>query len=486
MKVNDRLDASLLAWVGVGALACLFVSAACVRQLNFDEWLVLRTGWLLQNNVASGLHFMMPYTYMCGYLANHISVNACILALRLAVAIALLSTIFWTFSQVIRNRLATAIALLFCLTNGAFVSHAFEFRYDAVILCCWLLAWGISQSSLHHRAAILGVIVGVLTCHHLKGMFFAGLLSILVMTNLCLRRRELVIFISTAGATLLAWAGYLTMANLLHEQLAFYKQFLSLSSATTGVGILESLGDRLKTDSAWWKLSLACCAVHAWRWRPTRGSFGLYMGVVPIFFIALHPRPWDYMLAPIIPFVAVSAALGFLKFWTTIISRASSIALAIRYRPAITWTLIALSLFPLTTGTQSYTLALETNFRDETALLSQFRQIMRNDDRVLDPTGALYFVAPFDTEWYLDTLFLPQLRSNHWMTATITQGEAATVVVNSYRKNWLPQVLRARLEETHEPACGWLWLRKSDVRLKLLRNVCPQPESRYLVNYWGR
>ena len=49
----------------LGVMGMLYI--AYYRKFNFDEWLVIRSGWLVENSIDNSVHFLMPWTKIFGY-----------------------------------------------------------------------------------------------------------------------------------------------------------------------------------------------------------------------------------------------------------------------------------------------------------------------------------------------------------------------------------------------------------------------------------
>ncbi len=455
----------------------LLVIVALFRRPNFDEWLVLRAGWLVVTGEPSGLHFLMPFTWLAGVLATRFSdVAVPVVLLRLLVTTAVLAMLWWALRRQLDGVIAVGAALFLCLVSGVFVSHAIEFRYDAAILVLWLWCWGIAAGEIRARGyLLLGGACVLLALHHTKGLFYAAGLGFYVVTVARCQPRQMAYFILGIAVTIVAWLLVLLFHGLVDEQLGIYRQFSSLALESARVPPWEALKARISADAVWWLVVMPAAAIGLSR-RIVGGhwiavSFFL---AVPALFILLHPHPWDYLLVPLIPPLSVLAVEG--GGW--IVTRLSG-----RTRRFSAFLLVSTLLVSVAGG---YVQSLQADGSEDLYLLRELSRQIRDDDTAIDPVGAVFFMPAFDEQWYLDTLFRDQLREGDWMKRTVADFDKATVVVASYRLGWVEEVAEAGLSSRYENVCRWLWMRPGDDRIPQLRERCGTSRWEGLLNFWGR
>ena len=475
-----RNDASLripilaLCILGVVAL----VTIAVLRRPNFDEWLVLRAGWLVVNRESSGLHFLMPFTWLAGMLTAAFSnVVLPALVLRLFVVTTVLLLLWWGMQKQLGDAFSTSFAFFLCLVSGVFVSHAIEFRYDAVILLCWLWCWGIASRNVgQHECLLLGLACALLALHHTKGLFYAGSLALYVGVSISFSLKLFGRFALGIILITVPWLLILLINGLVEEQLKIYQQFSTLAMESARVSVWDALAGRLSTDAFWWLLVVPAAILGLLRRvvEKRRWISSVFFAAVPLSFVFLHPHPWDYLIVPIIPFLCTFAAEG---------------SGFVRERlPVRAQTFIAVLLVPalLISVAGVYIQSLQAKAVEDVHLLREISRQLRHDDKVVDPTGAAYFISPLDPEWYLDSLFRDSLANGRWMRATVSDFQNASIVIASYRLGWIEDVAPVGLSRSHERVCGWLWMRRGDDRIASLRQRCGSPDSEVLLNFWGR
>lgn len=470
-------SASLTLLGSAVVVTTLFAIQGLIRRLNFDEWLVLRSAWLIFNQEANNLHFLMPWTWLTGQLIQN--THDVTTPIRLSRVIVVTLTLFTLWTALRSNHKCTATALrayVLTLSCGAFVAHAVEFRYDAVIICAWLSAWGLSTELTTKRLVGIGVLIAILTLHHMKGLFFAIALTVYIMalTKNNARKAWRAIFI---GATLplAAWVIIISNNNLLQEQFDIYFQFAKIGTETQTIPLWDALWPRIKVDIFWWIIVIAASAwaIIIDRKNPTvRRTF--FFATVPIFFIFLHPRPWDYMLTPVIPMLASLSTTYLGESKKGNISSMKGLTLQ---RGALILTTAL--------GLLTHIHALKATGGSDLNALSLIAKIKNDHDTVLDPVGAVYFIKPVSPDWYLDGLFRSQLTNSKWDPTGQTKNINASIIVDSYRLRWLPEDKKNKIVQNYENICQWIWLKKDDPRKTTLTNQCPKNESNTLKNYWG-
>jgi hypothetical protein len=457
------------------ALTTLMLIQSSIRRPNFDEWLVLRSGWLMASHEPSNLHFLMPWTWMAGQLGSHIqSATALIATLRLMTTLAVLTTLWWALREQHRSRNQALQAYVLTLSCGAFIGHGIEFRYDAVVLWSWLAAWGLLACPTPTKFVALGALIVVLALHQTKGAFFA--VSLLAVTWLSARQSCPAIWrrlLMGALIPAMAWCWLLTDQGLLLEQLAVYAQFAGLR-AELGGPTWTDLMAQLQNDAWWWLLMAASAALSISRWHRDRSlHITLLLGLTPAMFMVLHPRPWPYMLAPCIPFIA-SLSVASLNSLTLQEPRKRLHA----YGLAVAC--LGLAVFSV----QNHLHALQASGRSDLKALDLLRAVQTPHDRVLDPSGAAYFIKPIAPDWYLDGLFRHRLAQEAWQPAPANSPELPSIVVRTYRLDWIPSFSADMVHRHYEQACHWIWFRKGDARTHILQKNCPADGEELLLNYW--
>lgn len=457
-------------------MALLLLAIAGMRRLNFDEWLILRTGWLIANDVPTDVHFLMPFTWLVGVFGAIGEDKATpILILRICVTATTLATLWWANGQRAAVGTQTGFSFLIALACGAFVSHAIEFRYDFVIIVSWLLCWGLLREPPKTRKLyLIGLLFSLLALHHTKGLFYAASLVVYLVAIARIPRDGLFRFAFGAFAGFAIWAWVLTQSGLLNEQLAIYRQFATLGLDSIRQNPVLALQHRLKEDFLWWLFVLPFSLFGVWRLRAAKHiQSTLWFLLTPVAFVFLHPRPWDYLIAPMVPYFAFLATEGAREFLSDLRGNANkTLALS-----------LAIALLAIG-GVRGYTRSIEANNFTDLQVLDLLATYTSDGDRVVDPVGAAFFIQPADRQWYLDTLFRKALDEKRWMEATISLDQA-TIVIQSYRLDWMPTAFRTALAGGFEQACGWIWLRRGDERITAMKSACPPIVTARLQNYWG-
>lgn len=463
----------------LGVMGMLYI--AYYRKFNFDEWLVIRSGWLIENSIDNSVHFLMPWTKILGYTSYFFeSPDLLLTGTRVFVGITVISLLAIVFHNAYQKKTNNTwnpwIATTICLASGAFVSHAIEIRYDAVLLICWLSCWTLINSSPNrHKATALGTLIGILLLHHWKGLFFGfGAVVFIWYRSEIWRLYRIYV---TAGIFLVvsAWFIFIISSGLISEQAKHYAQFLTIGHDFPKVGAYEALKKRLQMDFTWWAIVVPLFAMGTIKSIISRQRASVFWWLLtPTAFIAVHPRPWDYMLVPIVPFISILAADG--------LSFLGRIRLTKGHQSTLT---LAFTLILAYTVLDQYQGAFKKSLHHDAEILKTFQIFSTEKDTVLDPAGVLYYIKPSDKEWYLDSLFLNEAVQGRWFQSTLTSPLKSSVIVWSYRIDWLPQKTKETLRENYTSACGWLWLKKTDLRLEEVREKCPYKLDRPLQNYWG-
>lgn len=476
MSEDTRPKAKIIGTALSFACALAFVSVAIFRRLNFDEWLILRSGWLIAHNIATDLHFLMPFSWLVGAISQQTSDAASpILILRIGTNLLLLGTLQWALYRRIPNFLERHSTFILSVTCGAFLSHAVEFRYDNVIVVCWLWCWSATNQTVNGRTSILlGIVAAVLALHHTKGLFFAISLCLFLFIKLHETPRKLFQFGAGASIALVGWGIFLALNGLFSEQFSVYLQFSALAAQVERISPWVALKNRIVADWTWWALVVPFTAIGVWTQAKTQWvRETLWFLATPAAFITLHPHPWDYMLVPLVPFLSALAINGG-SFLLNHISYDKRFPAFLVMIPPI-----------LFSGVSAYIIAYQADNFHERELLLWLSEQVKHDDTVIDPTGAAYFIQPFDKQWYLDTLFRTPLEKQRWMQKTVEHGNNATFIIFSYRLFWLPKTTLSNLVATHEPVCGWIWVRKNDPRIPSMKTRCPKGSAAMLENFWG-
>lgn len=463
------LSASLAAAAVTVVLLTAFVLVG--RRANFDEWLVLRASWLITDGQPGNVPFLMPLTAALGSVLNStLAPSEAFGWLRWGTVALVLLCLYFAIHRHAPDGPTRSLALVLTLSSGAFFSHGFEFRYDIVILCCWLMAWGLIARPNAHTPVLLGLLAATLAMHHTKGLFYAACLGLICLMGPGSMRRKAGLFAIGFLPLSAAWGGWLHQHQKVQEAWDVYRQFATLGVSHKRVPAWQSLYPRLAADALWWLLICSAGCSRLIRQPRPPLSPSAWMAMTPIAFILLHPQPWDYLLAPLIPFLALMASLE-ARHWLG--QRTSG------------WRTRDLGICLVFAGAPGVTTALNTwNARgaNDLQILDLVKQVQRSDDRALDPSGALFMVPATDRDWYRDTLWQSADPATDWNA----QWDKATYVVASYRLKWIDPDWQTRLQKKHKAACGWLWMKQNDPRLHHVEARCPTLPEPQLLNYWER
>lgn len=442
----------------------IFLALAVTRRLNFDEALALRAGWLDLAGEPSAPAFLMPWTLFAGTVGHLLSdPGAVFVCLRLVAAGGLMYAFVVAMRAAEVSPPGVAAVAWLALANAAFATHAIEFRYDAAVLILLMVAYRMLAAGTSPLA--LGAIAGVLALHHLKGAFYAvgvGAILLLLSTD---RRRDLGRFVAGAGTALATWTLLLLALGLLKRQAESLATFFSLAAVSERAPLMATLGSVLRRDLAWWLLVLvAICRVlmlHRDERTERRDLVALSLAALGIGFWLVHPRAWAYLAALPVPFLLLIVARTFGQGWRNLrwptIAAASGLALQLASGAA-----------PLFGHLPR---AFAASMRAEVEMLRQLRIDATPADRILDPSGVVYFVPPCTEQWYLDTLFADRTAAGEWMRELQFDLPAdCTLALDTYRLSALPPNARRALGSGFRRLASGLAVRRD-------RPLRPQAES---------
>jgi hypothetical protein len=482
--VNLRRAAVALVLALSASASAAFLAAAALRRLNFDEALALRSGWLLLAGIPAEPPFAMPFTILLGALA-HVAADpgTVFLLARLVVALAVVSALAILAIRTAGSPAEAAATVLFTLLQGAFFVHGLEFRYDAAILVCLLLAIPLLARGREPDFVVLGVFSGWLATHHIKGLFLGGVLLALAAVRGRGGRRALVRLLAGAAAAAGIWFAVAAALGIGGAALGVYRSFLDVSvQPEVRAGLWESLRAAFLRDAAWWVAALvALVATFAdlRRWPAEEalrapGLWAALLSVASLAFTALHPHPWPYLLSLPAPFLALLMS----RWLAGLRSRARRTALA-----AFVLAFAAQGLTsspPLSAHFASFRASRST----QVETLRLLRAVSRPGDTILDPSGMAYFLPPCSRQWYLDTLFGEAARRGAWMADLPSAlPEGCTWILDTYRLQWLPRAAWTRTVGRYVVARGSLALRAGDPRLAAAQSWPPLPPGA-LASFW--
>lgn len=480
--VRNRRSGRLALGVA-GALAAGFVLLAPWRRLNFDEALALRAGMLELSRADTAPAFVMPWTLLIGALGRTIDDPGLLFATaRLVTVLAVLGALLAAFTRsgLSAERLGAAIAVT--LIQGAFVSHGFEFRYDAAVLLGVLGLTAALADPEDPRPWLAGVALGWLGLHHVKGLFFAGLLGLWCL--LALRRRQggMIRCAAGIGGVLALWLGLLSALGLSARWLGTLSEFGALSREVTRMPVSGSLGPVVARDLAWWLLVTG--GLFATMWQARHGGLRsgeralLIPAAVALLFVVVHPHAWAYMLALPAPFLAGLVALRWPEN-------------GLRSRVARGWlAVVALGLMvqagPLRRSPLApWRSALAAPAAPVVESLRALRAVALPGERVLDPSGLVYFLPPCTREWYVDGLFAERVEKGTWMTelsAGVPPG--CTWVAGTYRLQGVPPAALAGVRNDFRFFPSGVGLRYPDPAGARRSSLEPLAIEAALNNYW--
>lgn len=477
MRPRDRLRGiATTAPVALAAAAALaFLAAAAVRRLNFDEALALRSGWLVLAEIQAEPAFAMPFTIALGALGRAVQdPGAVFLVARIVVAGAVLAALlagFWWTSKSVR---ITATATVLTLLQATFFVHGLEFRYDAALLVGVLLALPLLRRGANRDVLLLGAIAGWLALHHLKGVFLGAAVIALALARDGLRARAIRSAAMGAAGVVIAWIAVAHATGALPDALRMYSTFFRVGAgASERLSFWSGLVEPVRRDLAWWIAASAAAASTLWRLRPlsrrelpaSPDLWALLLAALSTGILFLHPHAWAYMLALPAPFLAFLAAR---RWEETASSRLRAVVVA-AFVSLAAWHLSS-RFSPASAFRESFSARREP----EVETLRMLRRIARPDDRILDPSGLAYFVAPCTSQWYVDTLFRESIGDGTWMGELRTLSpDRCPLALNTYRIDLLPKRDTERLFPQYAEAAGAIWLARGDPRLPALEGALP-------------
>ncbi len=485
----------VLALLAAAPFLLAWLHLALTRRLNFDEALALRAGYWTLEHAPSSPPFEMPFTLGLGGLAHLVANPGTVFVLSRCVVVAGLIA---GAVSVLRSRglVASACFVLLCLLQGDFVSHGFEFRYDAALIIGLLLALGCLERARPRDFLHLGMVTAWLAAHHLKGLYYAACLASFSLVKLAVdsqERRPKARSLATGFAVVaLAWLALVLVAGKPSELLTTYSLFYRLSRLQfPDGGARVVLEPSFAHNPAWWFIagaSVVVVLVTLARRPLTEAARDRRLGAVlfalaSLVFLALHPRPWQYMVALPVPFLAL-----------TILEAAHIVRH--RLRPsllALGLVVVGLMQWQLTEARPlaSYQRGWEAPAAPEVASLQLLRRLTSPSERVLDPSGLAYFAPSCGSEWYADALFFQWARQGAWMTA-LAPPELATCrwALHTYRLRMLPEAARSSVEKHFIPleGGGGILVRRDHATEALAaREHLTPPTSlpqRELENFW--
>lgn len=470
-------------------LGLVWLGVAGFRQLNFDEGLALRAGFLLWAAEGGRPTFLMPWTAALGLFAHRVErASLLVPAARWLVALAV-AVCWWRLLQAVGLKRWGQVGVSFLLaTNGVFVSHGFELRYDAVLLLGSLLATELLL--VQRLGSAFGAVVGLLALHHLKGLGLSvGFVALAWLGSRAwgLPSPNWKRFGTGLGSVLFGWILVLSVSGLLGRWADTVRENLTQWSRARRVPVHEALGPVLLQDAAWWLLVVWGLLVGfraVFRVRPEaedgEGPLPLpavfniltTVSLLTIGFWLLHPHPWAYLAALPAPFLSLAAGYGLRQMspfyrWGT-----AGLALAFLGLQAAQGSLPA----------AAWLRALQHPLQPQLLLVDELRKALNPGERVLDPTGLVYFAPSCSQEWYVDTLFAPRVSQGTWMQE-LSDGvpESCVVALVSYRLGWLPPAAQQTLrQEFVFLPCGLAWRKGRPIP----QTIASLPGAGKVENFW--
>jgi hypothetical protein len=461
----------------------LLVVISWTRALNFDEWLTIRVGWLLFTDYENGFFFGMPLMAVAGAFAHAFEDPAVVVhVLRLGILALVIGTLTYVLPKIYAGPQNRALWLLIVFSNGGFLTHTIEARYDCVLVLGYLLCTASAWDFRSPRPIALGVGLFALASHHVKGLmlasgFIAAFLVLLRLSRVPFRAREhLAIPAGVCIALSASWLGLAYAFGFAEDVIGLYVQFPRLSRQ---MGMSNKWGDlvaRLSADWGWWALALLLLAIAAPRLMRKRRLLlrvGLFGGV-PLIFTLSHPHPWAYSVIYHVPFVAflLVPAMAALRAGAHRMWQRKSV------ERLITWFVPALL---LATVLPECVRMLRTPAAPQLAFLRYARAVIRDDQSVVDPVGYLYFTRAPDPEWYSAALLSRLAQQGTWQSQSAKRFESADFLVASYRVGFLPPRAERVLERRFVHLCGPLFIAHDEAPTR--RIPCRAPNFR-LMNYW--
>ncbi|MCP4601311.1 MAG: hypothetical protein GY847_12440 [Proteobacteria bacterium] len=449
-----------------------FLIAAVTRRLNFDEALALHAGWLLVERVPATPDFYMPVTVLLGWLSHKIiDPGSLFFVTRLLVGLTVLGSLYYAYLNAKLDKGVFSLAFLFCLLQAGFSVHAYEFRYDWAILCGWLLAFVCLLNRRKTDFILLGFCFVLLLTHHLKGVFHASFLYMFYWLVIILEnkkwRSHLLLFHGSALALLVSWILISVMSGHGRDITSVYQTFLSLSSEQEKVWPWVALHKCFAKDIVWWwvaGISVIICLVKlSYKVRrigliDSAEFWSILFAFVPVLFIFIHPHPWPYMLSLPAPFLAIVIASTLVFMW----QRKGGYLhfLAIIFAGVII--LYAVNISEGIWPGSPYLAAVRAPNHRQVQTLRFLRQEAGRDDRIIDPTGMVYFMKPCTREWYVDTLFSHYAMEGKWMGELEKEAADCTWLLNTYRLNMLPSHIKETIKNHYIQMNGPVLINKNN------------------------
>ena len=432
----NAVDRNPTKWLlALGALVGLVVVCPqFFRQLNLDEALVLRAGWLSLEGFDAKPAFWMPWTAILGIL-SHLPIPTWLLwlSIRCFTAALLGLSYLYAIRQFSQHGLWLYLALL--LSGPYVLVHGFEFRYDAAILIGIFTTLGLISSKHRYRFIGIGSCIAWIGLHHLKGVYFAaallGIFSLYRIKDAFLVKATpirlvfLQLFSSILGFTAL-WLCITLSLGRQHEFIELYRGFFNLSQHTYPVHF-QFLVESLKRYPLHLALGLimifrACMLRH--QTSETAQSF-LLMALTATIFPFLHPHPWAYMGIPIAALIAPLIGefiLSLPKSW----SRSVTISFLILWL-ATPWRGVF--------GEIRY--SMKHNFLLEAHFVDWLRDDSNKELKIFDPTGIVYSAKPCLQEWYYDSIFEYWFQNGQWLKGLDSTINSCDAIVRSWRTEQL-------------------------------------------------
>ncbi len=475
MTTLESRGANLL----LGLLGALWLGVAATRQLNFDETLAVRAGFLLGAEAEGRPAFLMPWTAALGLAAHRVPRPFWLLVgLRLLVA-GVVAGAWWRLLRRLEfgswERLGVTVLLV---TNGVFLSHGFELRYDSALLIGALAALALL---LKGRAGVaFGVVLGLLALHHVKGLGLAVGLAALAWVgskSWAVPRPNWKWILSSAAGVWLAWVASLASLGLLGRWLETVQEFGRQLGSATRAARSVTLGPVLLQDAAWWVLVTVGLGLALLRSAHESNQARLRLRLLAgtsflgLLFWWLHPHPWAYLATLPAPFLLLAAWIGLRED-----------PRALRLGAAAAGVTLLLQAAAGQPPGAAWMRAIRSPLLPQLELLERLREGLEPEDRVLDPTGLVYFARGCSREWYVDTLYAQRVARGVWMKE-LQRGvpEHCRVVVVTYRLAWLPSAAQETVRTAFQPfPCGLAWRRGHPVP----EGVAALPGIGRIENYW--
>ena len=454
----------IVAWALALLLAAAFLALAGLRRLNFDESLALRAGGLELAHANAEPAFVMPVTLAFGAAGRWIAdPGTLFVVLRLTVAAGLLALMFAAFVALGLGGTRLAVGIAFTLCQASFVTHAIEFRYDAALLAALLvLAIALGRES-RPRPWLAGAALATLALHQIKGLFLAVVVGAWIVARLRRSRGALARLAAGAAVTLGCWLLLLALLGLGDRWLETLRQFSTLAGHVTRVSFAVALGSTMIQSLAWWAIALVALVLSV-RKRGAAGrhdpgvATALALAAAALAVVVVHPHPWAYMLAPPAPFLAVAVA-----------RRLPSPRESGRLIAWVAFGLAALAVQSVASGHPPWDVwarSFAAPREPEVTTLRSLRAHRRPTDRVLDPSGLVYFLPPCTRDWYSDTLFAERTAAGEWMTGLASGVPAdCTCALYTDRLGILPPAALRDLESDWVLVPSGVVFRRGDPRL---------------------